>query len=129
MPILKGWKFPIQVDEETGKICTVEDNENIKQSVKLILETQKRERKIVPQFGTDLRAFMFEIVDPQFISTLKDSINSSLRMWESHIEDMNVSVRATPGPVSIVEAGIDYITDIEPTQERVTTRIDANDKE
>lgn len=129
MPTLKGWKFPIQVDEETGKICTVEDNENIKQSVKLILETQKRERKIVPQFGTDLRAFMFEIVDPQFISTLKDSITSSLRTWENHIEDMNVSVKATAGPVSIVQASIDYITDIEPTQERVTTRIDANDKE
>ncbi len=129
MPTLKGWRFPIQVDEETGKICTVEDNENIKQSVKLILETQKRERKIVHQFGTNLRSFMFEIVDPQFISTLKDSITSSLRTWESHIEDMNVSVRATAGPVSIVEANIDYITDIEPTQERVTTRIDANDKE
>ena len=60
---------------------------------------------------------------------MKDSITSSLRTWENHIEDMNVSVKATAGPVSIVQASIDYITDIEPTQERVTTRIDANDKE
>ena len=31
MPSLKGWKFPIQVDEDTGKIKTVENNENVKQ--------------------------------------------------------------------------------------------------
>ena len=129
MPNLKGWKFPIQVDEDTGKIKTIENNENIKQSIRIILETQKHERKIFTNFGTNLRSFMFEIVNPEFISTLKEAIDSSLRTWESHIDDMNVSVRATSGPVSIVRANIDYITDLEPTQERVSARIDENDKE
>ena len=72
---------------------------------------------------------MFEIVNPEFISTLKETISSSLRRWESHILDLNVSVKASMGPVSTVEADVDYITDIEPTQERISTRIDANDKE
>ena len=129
MPSLKGWKFPIQVDEDTGKIKTVEDNENVKQDIKVILETQKFERKIFQDFGTDLRSFMFEVVNPEFISTLKKTIVSSLKDWESHIDDLNVSVRASAGPVSIVDANIDYITDIEPTQERVSTRIDQNDKD
>ena len=127
MPVIKGWKFPIQVDEVTGKIKTVEDNENIKQSVRVILETQKYERKIFPNFGTDLRSYMFEVVDPNFISRLRKSIETSLKMWESHIEDLNVSVNASSGPISKVEVAIDYITDIEPTQERVKKRIDAND--
>jgi phage baseplate assembly protein W len=127
MPVIKGWKFPIQVDEVTGKIKTVEDNENIKQSVRVILETQKYERKIFPNFGTDLRSYMFEVVDPNFISRLRKSIETSLKMWESHIEDLNVAVNASSGPVSKVEVAIDYITDIEPTQERVKKRIDAND--
>ena len=30
MSVIKGWKFPIQVDKVTGRIKTVEDNENIK---------------------------------------------------------------------------------------------------
>lgn len=129
MQSLKGWKFPIQVDEDTGKIKTIEDNDNVKQAIRIILSTQRYERKIVFNFGTDLRAFMFEIVNPEFISTLKEAISSSLRRWESHISDMNVSIKASMGPVSIVEANVDYITDIEPTQERISTRIDANDKE
>lgn len=127
MPVIKGWKFPVQVNKITGKIETIEDNENIKQSVRIILGTQKYERKIVPTFGTDLRSYMFEIVDPTFIATLKSAITSSLKMWEKHIEDLAVSIKASSGAVSIVEANIDYITDIEPTQERVVKRIDNND--
>ena len=129
MPGLKGWKFPIQVDEDTGKIKTVENNENVKQSIRLILETQRYERKIFSSFGTNLRSYMFEVVNPPFVTELKKTIASSLRTWEQYISDLHVSVNASTGPISTVEAGIDYITAFEPTQERVMTRIDANDKE
>lgn len=127
MSVIKGWKFPVQIDKKTGRIMTVEDNENIKQSVRIILGTQKYERKIYPGFGTDLRSFMFEIIDPTLISTLKSSIKSSLDMWEEHIESLNIGVIASAGTVSKLEVGIDYITDIEPTQERVVERLDNND--
>lgn len=127
MSVIKGWKFPIQVDEVTGKIKTVEDNEDIKQSIRIILETQKNERKIYPNFGTDLRSYMFEIVDHVFISNIKNTIESSIRMWATHLEDMNVAVNASSGAISKIEVNIDYITDIEPIQERLYKRIDKND--
>ncbi len=127
MATIKGWKFPIQVDKVTGKIKTVEDNENIKQSIRVILGTQLHERKIVPNFGTDLRSYMFEVVDPTFVSTLKRSVQSSLEMWQEHIDELYVGVNASSGAVSKVEVNIDYITDLEPTQERFTQRIDSNE--
>ena len=129
MQNLRGWKFPIQVDEDTGRIKTVENNENVKQSVRLILETQQFERKIFTNFGTDLRSYMFEVVNPPLITSLKNAISSSLQTWEKHITDLNVSVRASSGPVSVLESSVDYTTDIEPTQERVSMKIDASDKE
>ena len=128
MSVIKGWKFPIQVDKYTGKIQTVEDNENVKQSIKIILGTQKHERKIIPNFGTDLRVFMFKIVDPEFISTLKMAVEGSLKRWEEHIRDLKVSVNGSSGPLSYVDAHINYITDIEPTQVRVVTSINTNQK-
>lgn len=127
MPVIKGWKFPVQIDKSSGKIQTVEDNECVKQSVRVILGTQKYERKIVPNFGTDLRWFMFQVVDPNFISDVKKTITDSLNEWEEHIASLNVSVNSSTGPVSTVNVNIDYITDIEPTQERVSQRIDANE--
>ena len=127
MPVIKGWKFPVQIDKSSGKIQTVEDNECVKQSVRVIIGTQQYERKIVPNFGTDLRWFMFQVVDPPFISEVRKTITNSIKTWESHISSLNVSVNASSGPICTVTTNIDYITDIEPTQERVSQRIDAND--
>ncbi len=124
MAVIKGWKFPVQLDEVTGKIKTVEDNENIKQSIKIILDTQREERKIVPSFGSNIRSYMFEVVDPIFISDIKRSVSSSIEIWQEHIDDLNVSVKASNGSVAKVEVNIDYITDIEPTQERFTKKFD-----
>ena len=128
MAVIKGWKFPIQINESNGRIQTVEDNECVKQSVKMILNTQLYERKIVPTFGTDLRRYMFEVVSPTFVSDLKKTIASSINKWEEHVLDINVSVQATPGPISTVNTSVDYITDIEPTQERVIHKVDANEQ-
>ena len=127
MSVIKGWKFPVQIDKKTGRIMTVEDNENIKQSVRVIIGTQQYERKIVPNFGTYLRWFMFQVVDPPFISEVRKTITNAINKWESHISSLNVSVNASAGPICTVTTNIDYITDIEPTQERVSQRIDAND--
>lgn len=124
MAAIKGWKFPIQLDEVTGKMKTVEDNENIKQSVRMILETQKEERKVVPDFGSELRSYMFEVVNPTFISDVKRSVRAAIETWQDHINDLNVSVKATDGAIAKVEVNIDYITDIEPTQERITKKLD-----
>lgn len=128
MPVIKGWKFPIQIDDDTGKIKTVEDNESVKQSVKLILKTYRRERKIFPNFGSDFRSFMFEVMDPPILSTLKNTTESTIKTWEPHISSMNISVKADNGAVSSIKTAIDYVTDIEPTQERLVNESTVTDK-
>ena len=120
MARIRGWNFPVQVDKDTGRIMTVEDNENIKQSIKTILLTQVRERKLVPKFGTNIKSFLFDVVDPVFISDLKKSITQALKKWESHIKNLNVSVYTNGGSASTVVINIDYITDISPEQQRIT---------
>lgn len=118
MSVIKGWKFPVQVDKNTGKIMTITDNENVKQSVNIILKTQIFERKIIPEFGTNMRSFMFEIVNPNFVSDMRRTIETSIKKWEEHIRDINVSVRTSQDDASVVITDIDYITDISPMQEK-----------
>ncbi len=124
MAVLTGWKFPIQLDEVTGKIKTVEDNQNIKQSIRMILDTQLQERKIVPNFGSEIRSYMFGVVNPIYIADIRRSVRSAIEMWQKNIRDLNVSVKATDGPIAKVEVNVDYITNIEPTQERFTKKLD-----
>ncbi len=126
MATIKGWKFPIQVDKDTGKIQMIEDNENVKQDVRIILGTEQYERKIYANFGTNTRSFMFETVDPVFMTNLKRTIEDSLKIWEKHISELDVEVNAPPGPISKVEVNIDYTTDIIPVQERYTHEINTS---
>ena len=120
MPVIKGWKFPVQVDKANGKIKTVEDNENIKQSVRMIIETRPQERKIVPEFGADLRPYVFETINSTVIHSLETEVEDAIKTWESHVQDLNINVKSETGTVSYLEASVDYITDIEPTQERIS---------
>jgi phage baseplate assembly protein W len=124
--MVKGWKFPIETDAHTGKIKTIEDNANIKQSVNLIIRTNVGERKAMSIFGSEMRYFMFGVVDANYITDFKKSVRNSLLRWEPHIEDLQISVNTSHGPVSKIEACIEYTTDISPEKEQVKTEINLN---
>lgn len=116
---VQGWKFPIDVDETTGKIITVEGNEDIKQSVKIILQTQKFERKNRPNFGTDINSFMFENIDYTLINNMAKEINRSIKKWEKHIDKLSVSVSQPEDKLATVDVDVSFITDILPAKEKV----------
>lgn len=120
MAKIRGWKFPVDIDETTGKIMTVDDNENIKQSVKIILQTEKSERKMRSNFGTRLNRFMFQNVDLSLVTRMSDEIDRSIRLWEGHIKQLSVTVRQSPENISAVLAEVSYITDLSPQQETIT---------
>jgi Phage baseplate assembly protein W len=126
MAVIRGWNFPINIDKDTGRIMSVEDNENIKQSIRIILLTQLNERKLLPRFGTNVRSFLFDVIDPTFINDLKQSITDSLKRWEMNINSLHVSVNTDEGSTSKIVVNIDYITNISPNQERLTHKISLN---
>ena len=60
---LTGWSFPIEVDENSGRIKSVSNNDNIREGIALILETQRSERKNLPEFGAATNDFVFQNID------------------------------------------------------------------
>ncbi|MDR1364947.1 MAG: GPW/gp25 family protein [Oscillospiraceae bacterium] len=123
MSIIEGWKFPININSKTGKIETVCDNAAIKQSVEMILKTQIMERKVVPNYGSELRSYVFTVIDANSVSSFKKAIKYAIENWEKHVQTIKVSTRATSGPVSRMQAEIEYTTDINPTPETITKEI------
>ncbi len=120
MAEIRGWKFPIEVNKSTGKIMTVEDNENVKQSIKIILQTQKFERKMRESFGTDINSFMFENIDYSLTNGMTKEVTRSIKRWEEHIEKLSVSVNQSMGDIGSVNVDINFITDIFPVKEKVS---------
>ena len=126
--ILDGWSFPIDVDEETGKIKSVSDNDAVKQSVNMILKTQILERKIFSQYGSNIRSFMFDIVNSGYVSSFRKSVEDSILSCEPHVKSIEVSVNASSGPVSEIVSEIEYLTDILPTREKIYKTISVSDE-
>jgi len=82
----RGWAFPPAFNFEMGILETVSDEEDIKQSLNIILGTIPGERVLFPTFGCGIRMFVFESYDATHISMLKDAIYDAILYNEPRIK-------------------------------------------
>lgn len=82
----QGWAFPIRFNPEFGSVDLVKDEEDIRQSIRIILGTIPGERALFPAFGSNMRDYVFESNDPTHITILKDAIYDALLFFEPRIK-------------------------------------------
>lgn len=87
-----GWKFPIEVDSATGRIRMSSYEENIEESVRIILGTRKGERVMEPEFGSRLHEYAFEEADYTTRYSMKNEVEHALAQWEPRITDIRAEV-------------------------------------
>lgn len=100
----RGWKFPVQVDPATGRIRMSEYEEDIAESIRIILGTSKGERVMRPSFGCGMRDFVFGTTDDTTLRMLESSIVEAIRIWEPRVENVEAKAaldRSSPGKVHI----------------------------
>ncbi len=85
----KGWKFPISVQD--GKIATSEGEDNIKESVMIVLSTAKGERVMRPDFGCEINELTFAVNDTSTATLVAFHVEEALEKWEPRIEVLDVS--------------------------------------
>lgn len=89
----KGWAFPPEFNYEMGTVETVKDEEDIRQSLRIILGTIPGERIMFPTFGCEIRKFVFESNDPTQISMLKDAIYDAILYHEPRIKLEKIEIK------------------------------------
>ncbi|HMJ93661.1 MAG TPA: GPW/gp25 family protein [Allosphingosinicella sp.] len=90
----RGWAFPFQVEPASGRIATAADEEDIRQSILIILKTAKGERAMRPDFGCGIHNLVFAAIDTATLAQVKRDVEDSLRTWEARIEVTGVVARA-----------------------------------
>lgn len=105
----RGFKFPLQVDEMTGKMKTSAYEEDIKEAIYLILMTKKGERIMNPQFGCGVHEYAFGTLDYTSLSLMERSIREALALWEPRIIDVNVNLVVDEEKEGCVLIYIDYV--------------------
>jgi phage baseplate assembly protein W len=96
-----GWKFPVQVDETTGRIMTSRYEEDIQEAIRLIVMTGKGERVMRPDFGCGLREYLFQGLDYETVTQMRAEIEEALTVWEPRITDIEADVVPDEGKMLI----------------------------
>ena len=86
-----GWKFPIQIDRRTGKIAVSSLEENIEESIGIILSTYRGERVMRADFGTNVPDYIFRSVNYTEKESIAYELNQQLLLDEPRIRDIEVS--------------------------------------
>lgn len=102
-----GWAFPIQPDARRADVATVAYEEDIRQAVLLILETDHGERVMRPDFGAGLRALAFEPINTATLALARHRVDEALTLWEPRIDSITVKVIADP-PLGKLMIDIQY---------------------
>lgn len=104
----RGFKFPIQVDEITGKMKTSSYEEDIKEAIYLILMTKKGERIMNPEFGCGVHDYAFGTMDYTSLSMMERAVREALALWEPRIIDVEVNLTVDDEKEGCVIISIDY---------------------
>lgn len=88
----RGWAMPVALDPRTGKVASVAYEEDIRQSILIILETAPGERVMRPNFGCGIHELVFTSVDSTAIQLIRSTVEEALRRCEARIDVLGVSV-------------------------------------
>lgn len=86
-----GWAFPVGLDAG-GSISLNEDDDNLQDSIWIILATAPGERVMRPDFGCGIHRFIFALDDSSTRQAIADEVRLALIRWEPRIDVLGVDV-------------------------------------
>ena len=89
----RGLGFPPRVGAN-GRLSWSGGEENIRESIRLILLTEPGERLMREDFGCGLRRFLFEPNTPTTRALLRERVQRAITRWERRVRLEDVSVEA-----------------------------------
>ncbi len=103
----RGWGFPIQFNWNNKGVRMVAGDEDIEESIFILLNTMKKERIMRPEFGCNLIPMVYENMNSSLYTALKDDIKRALTLYESRIDVLNIRM-AEESDQGIINIDIQY---------------------
>ncbi len=103
----RGWSFPPTFDVESGVVMTTNE-EDIRQSIRIILLTGAGERVMRPHFGAGLLQHMFEPIDATLQTKFADDLKNALLREEPRIVVEDVALRLSPDQTGALLITVHY---------------------
>jgi len=104
----RGWAFPVTFANQGRTVTMAQAEEDIRQSLAILLSTRIGERVLNPTFGWKRDALVFEPLSTSFGAYLAHEIETAILFFESRIDLNRVSFENAPDQVGLVLIQIDY---------------------
>ncbi len=102
-----GWHFPVGVNGRGGLALARREND-IEESMLVILDTAKGERRMRPDFGCRIHELIFAPNNATSWGLVKQYVQEALGWWEPRIEVKEVDVSSDAGDTSRLLIRIKY---------------------
>ena len=103
-----GWAFfPMRTDV-TGRVVLVTQEQEIEESIRLILATVPGERPMRPDFGCAIHDFVFAPADAATAGQIAFEVRSALERWEPRADILEVQVDFSGADEGTLHIQINY---------------------
>jgi uncharacterized protein len=103
-----GWNFPVTTEPGGQIALTSNAEDNIRQSIWLILSTTPGERVMRPDFGCGLTDLVFGVNNAGTASAVASAVRESLATWEPRIDILDVYAAPDPQRPNVLLVEINY---------------------
>lgn len=87
----QGWRFPVNVNPITGEILYSQHEQDISESIRIIIGTAPGERVMRPEFGCGIHSYVFGNMDVSTLTLITGSVKDALTRWEPRITVIDVN--------------------------------------
>jgi len=102
-----GWRFPIEPDP-SGGLGYAGGEQNVEQSLRILLQTDRGQRVMRPDFGCTASRLVFAPGSDHFLRELERAVREAVRDWEPRVEVDDVRAELSPRDETIALVTLDY---------------------
>jgi phage baseplate assembly protein W len=103
----QGVAFPPRLGAD-GRMAWSSGSQNVRESIRIILGTDRGERVMLPAFGAGLRTFLYEPNIPATHRLIEDRVAKALQRWEPRVRVDRIQVAADPADPQQANVTITY---------------------
>lgn len=104
-----GWSFPPAFDSVSKSVRVVSDEEDIQQSLEILLSTRLGERVMLPRYGCDLNEFMFESITTSFKTFITDLVRTAIIYYEPRIKLEKIDLNGSNDLDGLILINVQYV--------------------
>lgn len=90
-----GWSFPPEFEKTQKSVKMTTDEEDIRNSLHILLTTKLGERVMLPDYGCNLQELLFEELSTTLITYVQELIKTAILYYEPRIDVLNIDISET----------------------------------